>query len=58
MTTIAAFIGGWGLLLIAVVIGLVVSVPLIIIAVVIFFVRQRNSRERQVAEFSSDVKGT
>ena len=46
MTTLTAFIGGWELLLIAVVLGVLVGVPLIIVAIVLFVVNRRKKTPR------------
>ena len=39
---LAAFIGGWELLLIAAVIGMTVGVPLLIVAIVLLLVNRRK----------------
>jgi hypothetical protein len=43
MTVFAAFIGGWELLLIAAVLGVMVGVPVLIVAIVLFVVNQRKN---------------
>ena len=43
MTMFAAFIGGWELLLIALVLGVMVGVPLIVVAIVLFVVNRRKN---------------
>ena len=45
MTTLAAFIGGWELLLIAAVLGVLVGVPLLILAIVLLVVNRRKKME-------------
>ena len=42
MTTLAAFIGGWELLLIAAVLGVLVGVPLLILAIVLLVVNRQK----------------
>lgn len=39
----AAFIGGWELLLIAAVLGVMIGVPLIVVAIVLFVVNRRKA---------------
>lgn len=45
MTTLAAFIGGWELLLIAAVLGILVGVPLLILAIVPLVVNRRKQAQ-------------
>lgn len=42
MTTLAAFIGGWELLLITVVLGGMMVVPLLIVGIVLFVVNRQK----------------
>ena len=42
MTTLAAFVGGWELLLIAAVLGVLVGVPLLILAIVLLVVNRQE----------------
>jgi hypothetical protein len=42
MTTLAAFIGGWELLLITVVLGGMIVVPLLIVGIVLFVVNRQK----------------
>jgi O-antigen ligase len=50
----AAFIGGWELLLIAAVLGVMIGVPLIVVAVVLFVV---NRKKNLPPEISSQRSG-
>ena len=45
MTTLAAFLGGWELLLIAAVLGVLVGVPLLILAIVLFIVNRQKKAQ-------------
>ena len=45
MTTLAAFIGGWELLLITVGLGGMVVVPLLIVGIVLFVVNRRKQAQ-------------
>ena len=49
MTTLAAFIGGWELLLITVVLGGMVVVPLLIVGLVLFVVNCRKQAQPPIA---------
>ena len=49
MTTLAAFIGGWELLLITVVLGGMIVVPLLIVVIVWFVVNRQNKVARHTA---------
>ena len=40
---LAAFIGGWELLIIAAVLGVLVGVPLLVLAIVLFIVNRRKN---------------
>ena len=55
MTTLAAFIGGWELLLIAAVLGVLVGVPLLILALVLFVVNRRNEPPRPPEPFRPEL---
>ena len=50
MTTLAAFIGGWELLLIAAVLGVLIGVPLLILAIVLFVVNRQKKVARNAME--------
>ena len=54
MTMFAAFIGGWELLLIAAVLGVLVGVPLLILAIVLF-VANRRKRVQSVPPINPDA---
>ena len=56
---LAAFIGGWELLLIAVVLGVLVGVPLVIVVIVLFVVnRQKMNAPPLVPTSQTTVRQT
>ena len=56
---LAAFIGGWELLLIAVVLGVMIGVPLVIVVIVLFVVnRQKRNAPPPVPTSQTTVRQT
>ena len=57
MTMLAAFIGGWELLLIAVVLGVMLGVPLVIVVIVLFVLnRQKKNAQPPVPTSQPTVR--